>query len=477
MTSLLRTVLACRGGGRVSSMDLSEMCLCWRTLVLLALLGGLAASPAAAQDVQVPLDRDSTLYVLNADLRQEVGLFPEVTGFQEARLFRTDDDAYELVIRQTQNGRSVRERRSLTPAEVEDLRARIAKGMTGTTRLSPGLEKGRYGLIAATTFHGLIEGGLLAGAFDTDGSGAATLTLAGGAMGFFVPLLATRNRPVSEAEADMVFYGGLQGYAHAVQVMGVLRGEDLSGRGTAGLAAAGGALEGALWLRAAQRNSWTGGHAEMVSYNGLGGNFVGLGIGGAILGEEPEVDEVSRVLAGTSLLGSIGGAYLGHRLGRTGRYTDGDARIYAQSALQATNLVGSFLSLQDDGNPRASALLLSGSTVGGAVLGNYLVQGRDFTGTQGSLVGLGSIAGSLLGGAVTSGTGDGEVVAVVQALGSAAGFGITYAVLEGDARSRAADGTSSLNLDLNVGPTMARLPGGAETEREVVPRVTLTATF
>jgi hypothetical protein len=62
---------------------------------------------------------------------------------------------------------------------------------------------------------------------------------------------------------------------------------------------------------------------------------------------------------------------------------------------------------------------------------------------------------------------------VVQALGSAAGFGITYAVLEGEARRQAAGGTSSLDLDLNVGPAVAR----TGTERNVVPRMTLMASF
>lgn len=449
----------------------------WKALLPVVLLGGLVGSPVAAQDVQVPLDRDSTLYVLDADLRQDLGLFPEVSGFQEARLYRAGDAEYELVIRYEQDGRVLRERRSLPPAEVQDLRAQITKGLATTERLPPGAQEGRYGLIAATTFHGLIEGGLLAGAFDAEGSEAATLTLLGGAMGFFVPLLATQNTPVSEAEADMVFYGGLQGYAHAVQVMGVLAGEDLPGRGTAGLAALGGILEGAIGYRIAHHNDWGAGHAEMVTTNGIGGNLVGLGIGGAIVGEDPDFEEASRVVAGASLLGSIGGAYLGHRMGRTTRYTEGDARIYAQSALQGANLMGSFLSLQDDLSPRGTALLLSGSAVGGAVLGRYLVRDRDFTGTQGSLVTLGSVAGSLLGLAVTAGGDAGEVAPMVQALGSAAGFGITYAVLEGEARRQATRGPSSLNLDLNVGPAMARTSGRAGMEREVVPRVTLTASF
>ncbi len=453
---------------------------CWTTL-LVVLLGGLigmlATAPATAQDVQVPLDRDSTLYVLDADLRQELDLLPEVSGFQEARLYRTGEAEYGLVIRYEEGGRVLRERRTLAAAEVEDLRAQVTKGLATAKRLPPGAQEGRYGLVAATTVHGLIEGGLLAGAFDTGGSGTATLTLLGGATGFFVPLFATRNTPVSEAEADMVFYGGLQGYAHALQVMGVLAGEDLPGRGTAGLAALGGILEGTVGYRIARRNNWSAGHAEMVSTNGIGGNLVGLGIGGAIAGEEPDIGEASRIIAGASLLGSVGGAYLGHRMGQTGRYTEGDARVYAQSAIQGANLMGAVLSTQDEVSARGGALLLSGAGIGGAVLGRSLVGGRDFTGTQGSLVTLGSVAGSLLGLAVTAGGESGEATALAQALGSAAGFGVTYAVLEEEARRQAGGDTSSLDLDLNVGPAVAHTAGPTGTDRPLIPRMTLTASF
>jgi len=485
---------------------------CW-TLLLAVVLGCAMWGPAVAQDVQVPLDRDGTLYVIGADLQSELGLFPFVSGFQEARLYRAEgqpaEGQYDLVIRYREDGKALRERRMLSHAEVEDLRMRISKGRASVEPASPGapseeplgtdtgrLQEGRYGLVAATTFHGLAEGGLLAGAFNAEGSGATTLTLLGGTAGFFVPLLATRNATVTEAEADMAFYGGLQGYAHATQIAGLLSGEDPPGRGTAAFMAAGGALEGTLGYQVARRGNWSAGHAEMVVANGIGGNFIGLGIGGAVVGEELEADEAPRIVAGSSLLGSVAGAYLGHRMGRTGRYTEGDARIYAQSAFQGANLAGSLLLPGSDVGPRAAALLLSGSAVGGAVLGRSLTGGRDFTGTEGSLVALGSVAGSLLGIAVTAGGDDAEAAAAAQAVGSAAGFGITYAVLEGDKQGRvegkASGGkASSLDVDLSAGPTLAPRvldPAGAqhsgsghlgsgEMEQKIVPRVTLEVSF
>jgi hypothetical protein len=237
-----------------------------------------------------------------------------------------------------------------------------------------------------------------------------------------------------------------------------------------------GAVEGTLAYRAARAYNWTGGHAEMMSFNGLAGNVVGVGLGAAIIGEDG--DEVPRLVAGASLLGSVGGAYLGHRMGRTDRYTEGDARIYLQSVVQGVNLTASALTLTDGLGVRPVALFLTGSAVGGGVIGRQLVRNRDFTDTQSFLVALGSVTGSLAGLAVTIEVDDGSSRALAQGIGSAAGFGITYAILEGDARQQASPATSALDLNMRVSPVLAGSlwPSGSEAET-MAPRVTVSATF
>jgi len=430
---------------------------------------------AGAQDVQVPFDRDSTLYSIDADLRRQLGVFPGVTGYQGAELYHVEETTYELVIRYRGDGDIRRERRSLSAAEVEALRDRIGRVRLAETRPSP-VAEGRYGFIAATTFHGLVEGSLLAGAVGAEGQTVLTLPLMGGAVGFFGPLLATRDAQITEGEADMVFYGGVQGYVHAVQLARLVGDDAVGVRGTVGLAAVGGAVEGTIAYRIARKRNWTGGHAEMVSFTGLGGNLVGLGLSATIIGAGGE--DVPRLVAGTSLLGSVAGMYLGHRMGRTGRYTEGDARVYLQSAIQGANLVGAFLTLQDDAAVRPTALLLTGSAVGGAVLGRRLVRNRDFTGTQSALVGLGSLTGSLAGLAVTLEVDDGSSRAIAQGIGSAAGFGITYAVLENDAWEQASAATSDVDVNVRVSPSLAGQRGAGRSGTEVlVPRVTVTASF
>lgn len=450
------------------------------TWALAALVLALGAAPAAAQDTQVPVDRDSTVYSIEPSLREAAGLFPDATGFEGAELYRIEDGGYELVVRYRVRGQTRRERRSLTGEEVRTLRAQVTRALEAQEGTRPYTQEGRYGLTAATTLHGLAEGGLLAGALGAEGSGAATLVLVGGATGFFVPLFATQGTRVTEGEADATFYGGLQGYAHAVQLAALVAGDDADGRGTAGLAALFGAAEGTAGYLAARRNDWTGGHAEMITYTGLTGNLLGLAVGAAVLGEEdPGSGEGrTRVLGGTSLLGSLAGMYLGHRLGRTDRYTEGDARLYVQTAAQGANLMGSFLSVDEFPDARASSLLLTGATVAGGLLGRRLVRDRDFTGTQGNLVALGSVAGSLLGLAVTLES-DETAAAIAQSLGSAAGFGVTYGLLEGDARRQAGPATSSFDLDVHVGPGLTQPPaaGTAGLADRIAPRVGISASF
>jgi hypothetical protein len=453
-------------------------------LAFICVVAGLLPAPAGAQDVQVPVGPDSTTYSVSPELRADADLFPDVSGFQGAELYRTDEATYELVIRYRTDGAVRRERRSLSASEVRELRAQVGKALQARRaqrkRGRSFTQEGRYGLTAATTVHGLAQGGLWAGATGADGDGAATLVLLGGGAGFFVPFLATRNARVTEGEADATFYGGLQGYGHALYLTLLAGDADVDGQVVAGVTGLLGAAEGTAGYLLARRNNWSGGHAEMLTYTGVTGNFVGLGLGTVLIGSDDiEGAGAARTLGGSALVGSLGGMYLGHRLGRTGRYTEGDARIYGQSIGQGVNLMGSFLSLGEYPSVRPTVLLLTGSAVGGGVLGNLLVRDRDFTGFEGNLVALGATAGSLLGLALSIQT-DGEGAAVLQSLGSAAGFGLTYAVLQGDARRRAAPTTSALDLNVRVGPGLVPQPDPASAgglADRLRPRLTVSASF
>lgn len=451
----------------------SRLPVLWIGLALLFLV-----SPAQAQQQQVPLDRDSTVYAVDADLRDKLGLFSEIEGFQEAVLFQVADNEYELIIEYRADQRILREERTLSSQEVADLRQRVSRRLAETgTRVNLNQE-GRYGLLASTTYLSLVEGGLLSAAFGLDGGGAGALTLMGGAAGFFVPLLATRTTPVTEAEADMTFYGGVQGFVHGAQLYGLVAGDDDNDRWAAGLAAALGATESVLAYSTARRNNWSGGHAEMTSFTGLSGNLIGLGLAQGLTSNEVS----TQFASGMSLAGSVAGALIGHRMGRSDTYTQGDARIYLLSGLQTANVVGSVLAAANVDGEQAPALAVTAAGVAGLAGGRLLVRDRDFTKSQGNIVVLGSFAGSLFGGGLAAAAdAGGSGVAVLQAVGSLTGSMITYSVFAGEAERRAQRSSAGLNLDLDVTPSMASVPGpnggSVRLSDRLVPKVTLRARF
>jgi len=460
-------------------MPFRRICILCTALVLLI------PCAASAQEQQVALDQDGAVFVIDRDLRDRLNLFQDVSGFQEASLFEVDGESFELVIQYRRNDRTLRERRTLSAEDVDNLRTWVTRRIRETRTVVDLNQEGRYGFLAATTYLSSIEGALIGDALGASDDGVATMSLIGGAVGFFAPLIATRNATVTEGEADMTFYGGVQGFVHGLQLYGLIEGDgdDLDeGRALSGLSAALGAGESILYYSIARRNAWTGGHAEMTSFTGLSGNLIGLGLTAGFGGEDPNVPTASSL----SLAGSFVGGYLGHRMGRTDQYTQGDARIYLLSGLQAANLSGSLAAANDAGDGRGVALAVTGAGTAGLLLGRLLVRDRDFSKSQGNITILGAFAGSLLGGGFAEAAdAENDTIALLQAAGSLVGSGITYGLFAADARRQAhrqtGDEKASVDLDLEISPTAARIPMPdgrfMRVSDTVVPQVTLRARF
>lgn len=454
----------------------------WAALLLLLL----AHPPAGqAQEVQVPFTPDSTVYTLDAELRNDLGLFPGVQRFEQAQLFRLAPSRYELVIIYRQDGQRLRERRTLTEAEVGQLRRQIAEGLRGRGTRLGGEQPGRAELLAWTTVLSVTEGGLMVGALDPDNESlAAGLPLLTGAVGFFAPFFATRDRPVTEASGTLTGFGGVQGYAHAVQVAGLLGGQAVDGQTVAGLAAGMGAAEAVLGYHLGATRGWSPGRAEMIAVNGVAGNLLGLGVGITLVGEGDGVQDDAvraRVLAGTSLVGSMAGIALGYRMGRSGTYTRGDARLYSQSGLLAGQLATSLLIVGDLDGASVVGGVLTGAGAAGLSVGAALVRDRDFSTYASNLITLGTYAGSLLGaGLATVANGSSDAVTVLQALGAITGFGITYHTFAPEARRRTASAAettaASPSLKVRLAPSWAA-SAGASTGTRLRPRLLLQATF
>jgi len=442
----------------------------YATLFIVALATLLAAGPTAqAQDVQVPLDEQGEVNVIDAELRERLGLFPEIDGFAEARLFRQGDgDAYELVIRYMEGERQLRERRSLSAAEAETLRRRVSRGpkqerTPGDPRAA--LQDGRYRFLATTTVLGGYEGLFLAAATAADAESAevvATLPLLGAAGGFFIPLLLTSDAKVTEGEAALTAYGGQQGFAHGALLSVLVADEDFEARSAAALVGALGAVEATSGFLLARRSSMRAGVAETMATGGSFGTGLGIATGFLVTGTDMEGNVVQRVVPLAGIAGSVGGAVGGHRLGQWAGYTQGDARVFGTAGLVGAQLAGALLVAADDqldDDARLATGTLIGGTLGGLAVGHRMVRDRDFGEGQGSIVSLGAYAGSLAGAAavnVLAEEEEGDSAFVFTALGSMVGFAGAYFTLRGDAR---AGGNDAMDLEIGLGPG-ATLPGG-----------------
>lgn len=452
-----------------------------RTYVLTVLLLVACSTAAVAQEVQIALDEDASVFVLSPDLRDVAGVLSEVEGFQQATLYRVAPSEYELVIQYRDGNQTLRERRTLTEAAVDASRARVSAGLQSANMQMALNQDGRYGLLASATILSLAEGALIGDAMGLDEDGVGTMTLLGGATGFFVPLLVTRNAAVSEPEADMLFYGGVQGYIHGLNLYYLFGGDDgdideSDERALTGLMATLGLTESIAGYLLARRNNWAEGHGEMVSFNGLSGT--GLGAAAAILaGGE---DASARLVNGFSIAGSLTGAYIGHRMGRSGRYTQGDARIYLLSGITVANVVGSVAAAANVDDGRTASGLVATAGTAGLLLGRTLVRNRRFNKVEANITILGSVAGSLFGagiGVVSDASGD--AIGVLQAAGAFAGGGLTYAVFSGSALRREARHTSGIDVSITPGLRAFRVPGpdARGGSRQIRPELRIRATF
>jgi hypothetical protein len=200
-------------------------CSVLRALLTIVLALALTPSPRALaqqveREIQVPLDEARGVVELDARLRDELGLFPEVAGFGTARLFRSEAGVYVLEITYIAQGALARERRRLSDAELASLRADLQSRFAALGRERVVDRSGRAGFIVGQTAVGLgYHGWVVPTVFDIDSSrGAVAAYLLTAGSGFLIPWFITAGRPVSDAQRDAAFWGATRGIAYGLVI-------------------------------------------------------------------------------------------------------------------------------------------------------------------------------------------------------------------------------------------------------------------
>ena len=488
-------------------------------LIALVLACSVPGGPLTAQQVeravQVALDAERGIVEVDLRLRDELGLFQDVQSFDSARLFRTASGGYVLEITYLEQGALARERRTLTDAQLAELRGQIQQALTSVGRERVVERSGRAGLILAQTLVGLAYHGWVVPValdVDSDRGSVASYLLASGAS-FLLPWLITENTSVSVAQRDAFFWGATRGilYGHAlgyvaapddIQADEFGNDEEKDERARLVIGSAGSVLGSLLGFYAARRFDASPGTVALWSAAGdfgLAGAFgtsyaAGLFdeeevLVGCPIGSPCVVRREGSNRDGWALTVGLGAASLvGAKLwGDAEDYTIGDAWALRSFGLLGTQAllplaVGIFDT--EDADDKAEQAIAASAVAGAAAglfLGNRVLRRTALSGGDGLLVLAGHVAGGLAALGVTYLLDDSEdiddtVYLTTSAAGSAIGSLLTFRAVRGgrsDTSGEAAGGGAGRGLAAGLGGAAGR--GLAAAEVTVSPAAAVAA--
>lgn len=442
------------------------------------LLAGLAAQ---AQETSVPIDADRRFDRIDAELEAKLGLFPEIPEFREARIFQSDSTTFTLQITYQAGSQLMQRRTPLSLPQLQALRQRITDSIAARATEVTLDQEGRAEMLVATTAISLgYYGTAITVASDMDDSRAIVGTyMLAGATGFFVPYLLTNNRPVRDADGSMVTSGMVFGVGHGIAASLIINGEDNSPEAVLGWSVPFSIAEGVAGYMISDGYQLSHGKVSMISNGGALG--FGFGAGTAFLADLYDRGN-ERAVGALMLGGSVGGFLLGNSMANAQPYTAGDANVVG-----ATTILGGFVPLffaelidpeadNTDGKIHVGGMML-GAT-GGMLLGGYMVEGKDFTSSQATYIGLGEVAGGLLGFGLSyllAGEGSSDNIALylgASSAGAIGGYALLYNIMSQKARTTSEAKEGFLyNFDISPSGLAALFSRTDIPEKAVVPLV------
>jgi hypothetical protein len=388
-------------------------------LLLLVGLVGLASPPALFAQ-RVERERQETLLPtggvveISAALRGRLGLFPEVEGFERARLFLRDDGGAVLELESRIGGQLIRERRLLTAGELESLRQDLATRLDQLGAQALGTREGRGGLVLGHTLLGVgFHGWAVPVAMDvSSGQAAVAAYLLTAGASFYLPYALTRDRGVSEVHRNLSLYGGTRGIVSGLFAGDIVAGNRYDGDETFRARLGGGVVLGALGgfagFQAVDRWNPTLGTAELWAAFGDAGLAAGAAVAylagpyqtETVVFDEPwgsyAEDRVRNRKLGhaITLAGQGVGLATGAWLGSRRDYETGDVSVLRSATILGVQTGATLAALSDtDQSEVAVASMLAGGILG-TVGGDRWVGPRGLGTGEGLLVNAGHLAGS-----------------------------------------------------------------------------------
>ena len=298
-------------------------------------------------------------------------------------------------------------------------------------------QEGRVAFLGFGLFYGLaFYDWALPVTFDLDDRAGVGLGLVMGAASFFGPFLLTMDSEVTWGQAAQYWYGSQAGILHGALLYWIVNGDtnlsDAEFRAMLGTMLLTSLVEGYGGYFLAADGRLDAGQAAAISAGGYFGMGWSLGLQ-TLVGGEHLFDDVSlRAIFALELLGAIGGSIGGKFYADARHLTWGDASVVQMGGFVGAYAAAVPLVLAESEEVRLYAALTILGSLGGIFLGDRLVIGRDYDAGQGFLVTGGTIAGAAfgagLGFAFTESTSDDtsvKVMVTAGVLGAGAGYALT----------------------------------------------------
>ncbi|MDD5088400.1 MAG: hypothetical protein PHI18_06355, partial [bacterium] len=390
-------------------------------------------------------------------------------NFCEARLFLETDGGFSLDVLMQSGERVTRERIALTAIQVDSLRALISERIFALAPTAGKDRSGRWALVRATSTAawGFYSWAIpVAADMEETTAGSTVFTVA--ALGCLAPLMFTSRGRISEADAILWGHGLHHGILHGMLLYLLAAGDDYNRddneRGLIGAGIVGGLSEAIAGLAVASRPSMTAGRAAMIGRGGSIGTIFGVGVAGMMDNFE---DGWEREAAATILGGAAAGMLAGNGLGRSGKYSVGDAGIIGTSGLIGAAIPISLLLASEVDDEAAYYIAGDAGLLVGTAIGARLVRKVDYSASDSRLALAGTVGGALLGLGIAAPTESWRATAILGPLGALSGFTLALSTVE------PVPGNVS-HHSFEIQPHLALLPAN---EKRVVPGVGMAVRF
>ena len=401
------------------------------TYAVILTLSFLLPQQGKAQGIMVSFDshddQRGTIFFIDRELRDELGVFSEYAGFERAQLFRVSDAEYRLDVEVSTGGVKQKLSRSIDPSQVAILRSQISDVLVKERLLYDLSGSGRTHFIWTTALASVGYYGPAVAFFvdaeETDAAAGSYLLAAGA--GFFLPYFLTRSSYMTDGMAAGARVGAVLGIVHAGQLFGSFdfldRADEDEIRLFLGISTLVSLAELGAGVAAAREFNIPEGRMNLIGVGGLLGTFSGHLWGNVILGSDLSPSETGIF----SIAGSIAGMYTANQLALNSHYTTGDAKAVMMAGMAGATLAAGVLEASElDFSDKLFSGVLAGAGFVGCLAAHRWLELKDLRNAQGNYIVVGTTAGAIVGTLVSraSASGRWEPELLSAGIGAALGF-------------------------------------------------------